>query len=246
MRVEFLGTGGYHPNERRHTACVMLPEAGLLFDAGTAIFRVPPRLKSAELDVFLSHAHLDHVAGLTFLLVPLLSGRLKRVRVHGTSATLTAVQEHLFAALMFPVRPDYEYVELTDRVDLAFEGVLTHTPLEHPGGSTGFRIDWPDRSLAYITDTTVGAGGGYVDFVRGVDLLIHECNFTDQMWDWAVKTGHSHTTPVAELAREAGVGRLILMHIDPAHPEDDPIGLDVARAVFPKTTVAEDEDVIHI
>jgi hypothetical protein len=65
MRVEFLGTGGYHPNERRHTACVLLPEIGLAFDAGTSVFRLPPRLESKELDVFLSHAHLDHIAGLT-------------------------------------------------------------------------------------------------------------------------------------------------------------------------------------
>ena len=35
MRLMFLGTGGYHPTESRHTACLFQPETGLVFDAGT-------------------------------------------------------------------------------------------------------------------------------------------------------------------------------------------------------------------
>jgi ribonuclease BN (tRNA processing enzyme) len=45
---------------------------------------------------------------------------------------------------------------------------------------------------------------------------------------------------VAQLARDAGVGRLYLTHIDPRHPEDDPIGLETARRIFPATHLAED------
>ena len=48
MKVALLGTGAYHPNERRHTACVMLPEIGVIFDAGTSFFRVTSRLKTRE------------------------------------------------------------------------------------------------------------------------------------------------------------------------------------------------------
>ncbi len=81
---------------------------------------------------------------------------------------------------------------------------------------------------------------GYTEFIRGVDVLIHECYFPDDRAEWAIKTGHSNTTPVASLAREAGVGRLILTHVDPLQSSDDPIGLDVARAVFPKSTLAHD------
>ena len=53
-------------------------------------------------------------------------------------------------------------------------------------------------------------------------------------------TGHSYTTAVAKVALAAGVGRLILVHINPLAPEDDPIGLDVARAVFPTAEVGFD------
>ena len=67
MQLHLLGTTGYHPNARRHTACLMLPEQGIVLDAGTGMFRVRSRLKTRELDIFLTHAHLDHVVGLTYL-----------------------------------------------------------------------------------------------------------------------------------------------------------------------------------
>lgn len=238
MRVVFLGTGGYHPNERRHTACIMLPEIGLILDAGTAFFRVSERLETRALQIFLSHAHLDHIAGLTFFLVPMLTGQIDRARVFGTQQTLDAVRTHLFAETVFPVLPDYEFLTFDDATPVGGGGMLRHITLTHPGGSTGFRIDWPDRSLAYITDTS--ASSDYLEFIQGVDVLIHECYFPDEMAEWSQKTGHSNTTPVAELARDAHVGRLLLVHIDPQRPGDDPIDIKTAQAIFPNTQLAED------
>ena len=68
MKLLLLGTGGYHPNQRRHTACLMLPEAGIVLDAGTGFFRVRQHVATPSLDILLTHAHLDHVVGLTYLL----------------------------------------------------------------------------------------------------------------------------------------------------------------------------------
>lgn len=242
MRVEFLGTGGYHPNERRHTTCVMLPELGIVFDAGTAFFRVASRIQTPELHIFLSHAHLDHVVGLTYILSVLAAGMLRRAHIHASEATLAAVREHLFAQALFPVMPAYEFHPLAGQVEIPEGGILTHVSLGHPGGSTGFRIDWPHNSLAFITDTTVD--GTYTEFIRGVGLLIHECYLPDSQGEWAKKIGHSHTTPVAELARDVGAGQLVLIHIEPRHEEADPIDLARARTVFPRTELAQDLMVI--
>jgi ribonuclease Z len=238
MQLVFLGTGGYHPNERRHTASLLLPEIGVALDAGTGFFRVQNRLRSTTLDVFLTHAHLDHICGLTFILVPLMRGDLKRIRVFGSEETLHAVRTHLLAMEVFPVEPDFEWHPLADGVALRNNGKLTWIALEHPGGSIGFRLDWPKSSLAYITDTT--APGNYADFVHGVDVLVHECYFPDELEDWARKTGHSSSSNVAELAKAANVKRLYLVHVDPQRPDDDPVGLDSIRAVFPHTELAED------
>lgn len=247
MRVQILGSGGYFPNERRQTACYFLPDSGALFDAGTGAFRLLERLESDALDVFLSHAHLDHIVGLTYLLLPVAQGRLKTIRLYGTQPTLDAVRTHLFSEPVFPVMPDFDFrpLEEQQRVELSDGGMLTHHPLaSHPGGTTAFRVDWPQtaerpaRSLAYVTDTI--AEESYARFIHGVDVLIHECYFADELAEWAAKTGHSHTTPVATLAREAGVGRLYLVHVDPQQSAEDPVGLNVARSIFPPTTLAED------
>jgi len=56
----------------------------------------------------------------------------------------------------------------------------------------------------------------------------------------AALTGHSMTTPVAQLASAAGVGRLVLVHIDPLEGENGPGKLEAARAIFPKTLVGFD------
>lgn len=246
MKLHLLGSTGYHPNERRHTACFMLPEIGVVLDAGTGMFRVRDLLQTDTLDIFLSHAHLDHIFGLTFLFDVLHEKPMRQVRVHGDAAKLAAIDTHLFAPDLFPVKPPFNWTPLIGPVTLADGATLTHFPLEHPGGSLGLRIDWPDRSLAYVTDTTARAAAPYIDQIRGVDTLIHECYFPDGWDEWAAKTGHSCTTPVAQVAQAADVGKLVLVHVNPLSNDEDPIGLDVAQRIFPNTVLGVDGMVVEV
>src|SRR5437588_9667772 len=105
MKLVLLGTGGYFPTSRRQTACLMLPEIGVVLDAGTGMCRVANYLQTDHLDIFLTHAHLDHVAGLTYLVNLVPPEVLTRTTIHAEAATLNAVREHLFAEAIFPVAP---------------------------------------------------------------------------------------------------------------------------------------------
>ena len=207
------------------------------------MFRLPSRLPTKELSIFLSHSHLDHIVGLTYLLPPLIDGSIEKIRVYGSARTISTVSDHLFAEPVFPVCLPFDFVEIAGAVELPGGGSLSARVQEHPGGSLGYRIDWPDRSMAYVTDTT--ADGSDTKFVQGVDLLIHECNFRDELQDLARRTGHSHTTPVCELARNAGVRRLVLTHFDPYSALDDPVDIEKARLIFPAVEVAEDKMVVE-
>ncbi len=213
-----------------------------MLDAGTAVFRAPAHITTESLDIFLTHTHLDHVAGLTYLFNTLSQTKLTTVRVHAEEAKLRALEEHLFSEHLFPKRPPYEAVPLDARstVELAGGGRLTSFPLEHPGGALGFRLDWPGHSMAYVTDTWGDAAAEYLRDIEGVDLLVHECFFSDDRAEWARTTGHTHTTPAAEIARRIGAKQLVLIHINPLSTDDDPVGLDTARAIFPATVLGED------
>ena len=241
MRLVLLGTTGYHPNDFRQTPCMLLPECGIMLDAGTGMYRAGRYLKTSELTILLTHAHLDHVIGLTYLFNVVREHPLEKVVVRSQAAYLQAVDEHLFSNSLFPIKPPMEFQSLEgEAAELPCGGRLTWFPLVHQGGSIGYRLDWPGHSMAYVTDTTARADAQYVDKIRGVDLLVHECYFSDDHAEWAERTGHSWTTEVAKVAACADVGRLILVHINPLSTEDDPIGLDVARAIFPPTEIGTD------
>lgn len=213
-----------------------------MFDAGTAMFRAGKYLRGEELDIFLSHVHLDHVVGLTYLMNVLREHPLRCVRVHAPPDKLAAVDAHLFSADLFPAPPSYEKCPLAHggEVEVAGGGRVTHFPLTHNGGSLGFRLDFPNRSLAYVTDTWADPDAPYVEKIRGVDLLIHECYFPDENAAWAKTTGHGHASAVARVAKKAVAARLVLVHTDPFRSDDDPVGLPAARAIFAKTDLGED------
>jgi ribonuclease BN (tRNA processing enzyme) len=239
MKLILLGTSGYHPSDQRHTSCMLFPSCGVVLDAGTGMYRLGNYLQTDELDIFLTHAHLDHVIGLTYLFSVMWVHPLRRVTVHGRPEKLYAIEKHLFYRDL-SVRPSFNIQSLAEVTILSGGGRLTHFPLDHPGGSLGFRLDWPGHSMAYVTDTTAAANAAYVEHIRGVNLLVHECFYPDTHADLAVKYGHSCITPVAEVARAAGVGRLILTHINPLLSADYPVDLSAVKKIFPRTEIGED------
>ncbi len=242
-----LGTAGYHPSDVRQTSCLMIPELGIVLDAGTGFYRTREFLQTSTLDIFLSHVHLDHVIGLTYLFNVVDRRDMQRVAVHGEAAKLAAIEKHMLDTTLFPVPLPCQWLPLTGPVAIGGGGTLRTFPLKHPGGSLGMRLDFPDGSLAYITDTTAAKSADYVHEIRGVDLLIHECNFADGYEDWAEKTGHSCLTPVCEVARAAEAKRLVLVHHNPVadQPHRAPelvLDLQHARSIFPAVSMGNDRD----
>ncbi len=80
---------------------LFLARDGVVLDAGTGIYRLAPLIQTDTLDILLSHAHLDHVVGLTFLLDVFFQRPVKDVRVWGTAQKLDAVQRLLFDESLF-------------------------------------------------------------------------------------------------------------------------------------------------
>lgn len=250
MQLVCLGTTGFHPNARRHTASLLLPEVGVVLDAGTGMFRLADYLATETVHVFLSHAHLDHVSGLTYLVETFGVDAHDQVTVYGTADKLAAVKRHLYAPHIFPVAPGYRFCELGETCELPKNsagdvGTLTTFPLQHPGGSIGMRLEWPGHSLAYVTDTTATGDAEYIERIRGVDLLVHESNFPAGLDELAELTGHSCLDKVAEVAATAEVGQLVVTHVDPLLTKEYDFDLTDARKTFAKIEIAQDLDVLE-
>lgn len=93
----------------------------------------------------------------------------------------------------------------------------------------------PSASYAYCSDTLYDPS--LADVVRGVDLLYHEATYADDAIGKARDRFHSTASQAALIAREAGVGKLLLGHYSKAYPDENR-HLAEARAIFPETYLA--------
>src|SRR3989442_9305036 len=93
------------------------------------------------------------------------------------------------------------------------------------------------RKIVYTGDTMPHET--LLEMARHPDVLIHDATSDAALEEKANRYGHSSSPQAAELAKEAGVGLLILTHLSPRY-EDPTSILQDAKAVFANVQVAED------
>jgi ribonuclease BN (tRNA processing enzyme) len=239
MRAWILGTAGWMPTAHRGTTSVLVRagDRALLLDAGTGAARLvsePGLLDGAtRLDVLLTHFHLDHVCGLLYLAATGLP-----VEVHAPGEWLygSASAQVLAPLLRAPVSPFASQPFAIRELDpgggtIAGVPVALRAQLRHWAPTAGIRIG---DALALVTDTAFDEGT--VGFVAGVGHLLHEAWSTSH--EPASVEGDATAAQAGQVAAEAGVARLTLLHL---HPRADPAALERdARAAFAPAEVGID------
>ena len=247
MRIEFLGTAGYHPSETRQTTGVFVPDAApdaaFLLDGGSGTFRLIGRDLPARLHVFMTHAHLDHTLGLTFLHNVAHAARQNQERdleitFHGDAKTRDAIVQNLFHPLIFPLDFQWKWHEIEAAKPFEVAGVHVNTALlTHPGGSLGYRFSWPNHALSFVTDTV--GDQSYFSLIEGADLLIHERNFPDHFGELARESGHCTSSDLIAAARASGARQIAAMHFNPL-TAGDPLEEDDVYSQLPGVIAATD------
>lgn len=97
----------------------------------------------------------------------------------------------------------------------------------------------PGKKLAIFGDTAPCPAA--LQLAQGVDMMVHEATLEYAMEEKANSRGHSSTHQAAQLARDAGVGRLVITHLSSRYDaEGSQQLLHECRTIFVQTTLAKD------
>lgn len=246
--VTFLGTSAAVPSSTRDTTslCVTGPKETILIDCGGSpvgkLRRIgvdPLRLTA----VVITHTHPDHAYGLPALIQSLmLLGRTWPLPIYCHDAhteTLRTLLD-LFRLLGRPIEITGIKAREGERLFGTEEFIVTASPNAHGEmPNLAIRIDLAGlgRGLVYSSDTE--PTDAVIRLARGAHTLIHEATFPDSHQVRA--HGHSTARQAGEVARAAGVRRLILTHIDWALHSGPEAVIREAQSTFGGETLIAEE-----
>jgi phosphoribosyl 1,2-cyclic phosphodiesterase len=238
-----------------NTSCVALTLSDgrtVILDAGTGIRALGLALSRqpeiGDLDILLTHLHLDHIQGLMFF-APLFVAE-RRITIWGPESPEASLEERIGRYISAPLAP-VEVRELPCTV--AFRECpateweigparVRAQAVTHRGPTLGYRITDGGASLCYIPDHEPGLGGGLgeidpewisgFDLAHDASLLIHDCQYLDEEYPEHLGWGHSSLSDALTFAQRAAARRVLLFHHDPQHDDAtlDGVAARAARA----------------
>ena len=230
-----------------NTSSVLLEVPGrspIAFDLGSGVRDLGDRMLAGDvwggpdgraIDVLLTHLHWDHIIGMPFFVPAFLPDT--RMTVHGPVQPDRTLRE-AFTGMMqppyFPITPDefgagFGFADVgAERFALGDARVLARW-VRHTDPALGFRVDVAGASVTYVSDHGPGCvpsdpddfvPDDVVELCDGVDLLIHDAQYTKTEYDERPHFGHSSIEYAVHVAAEAGARALALFHHCPSHGDD--------------------------
>jgi phosphoribosyl 1,2-cyclic phosphodiesterase len=219
----------------------------VILDAGTGIRELGRSLIAGanghriSADIFLTHAHWDHIQGIPFFAPIFQPGN--HFTIWGSKTLETSIDRVIrdqMSPVVFPVTfeqldASIDFGEIADDAIVGNGYRVSAFGVRHPGGALGYRFSGANGkggSLVYISDNELNPsassyanGAGWRDqmvaFVRGATVLVHDATYTADEYEKHRGWGHSTYEDAVTLALDAGVDRLVLFHHRPERTDDE-------------------------
>lgn len=198
MKLRILGCSGGIGSDSDTTS--MLIDSDILIDAGTGVGNLSLE-ELLQIDhIFVTHAHLDHIVFIPFLVDTVGFMRNKPITIYATQATLDTLKAHLFN---WQIWPDFTKIPDTRNPYMRYEAItqgevinldnrkITPLPANHVVPSVGFLIDSGNASLVFTGDTTTNdALWSIVNTIDNLQYLIIEAAFCEKKKEIAIRSKH--------------------------------------------------------
>lgn len=186
----------------QHLTCFVINDS-VAVDAGSLGMAVSSRQRESIRDVVISHAHLDHIAGLPLFIDDLFATLDSPVKVHAESEITAILERDIFNWSVYPRFSDLvnhngsvlQYEPFKVGVPFEIAGIeFTALSVNHKVPSFGFLIDDGTAAIAFSGDTAeMDSFWQAIGQKERLDALLIECAFPNEMGELA-EISH-HLTP---------------------------------------------------
>ena len=232
-----------------NTLCMAIEygEHRIIFDAGSGIRPLGTSLMSEgprKIHLFITHTHWDHIQGFPFF-TPAYAPKFD-ITIYGAEGFGTdlkslfqgQLEQDYFPVQMEDMAANLQFLTLgPDPIEIG-DLQITWTYTQHPGATVCYRVATPSTSLAWVPDNEflkgytgspfdvdrdskeVFAYDTIIEFLSDVDILLHECQYTQDEYLKKIGWGHSSIPNACVLVQFCKPDRWVVVHHDPMHDDD--------------------------